>query len=66
MSTVCESKPFCWLMTQHEHAVMAGICVYPQNFISILVLCLPVSSDIHWTQGNDIAIAIDMSGRDGY
>lgn len=56
---------FCWLMTRHEHAVMAGICAYPHNFISVLVLCLPVSSDTHWVQGNGIAIAIGMSGRDG-
>lgn len=50
-------------MTRHEYAVMAGVCFYLQNFISILVLYLPVSSNIHWIQGNDIAIAIDILGR---
>lgn len=50
-------------MTWHEYAVMAGVCFYLQNFISILVLYLPVSSNIHWIQGNDIAIAIDILGR---
>lgn len=54
---------FSWLMTRHEYAVMAGVCFYLQNFISILVLYLPVSSNIHWIQGNDIAVAIDILGR---
>ena len=49
-------------MTWHEYATMAGVCIYLQNLISILVLYLLISSNIHWIQGNDIAIAIDVLG----
>lgn len=56
---------FTWLRTWHECTVTVGVCLYLQNFILVLVLYLPVSSNAHWVQGDDIAITIDMAGRDG-
>lgn len=47
-------------MTQHKYAVMAVVCIYLQNFF---FFNLPVSSNIDWVQGNDIAIAIDILGK---
>jgi len=63
MTEACVPSHFQLAMTRHEYAVMAGVCIYLQNFISILVLCLPIFSNIHWIKGNDIAIAIDILGR---
>lgn len=57
---------FPWLGTWHECTVTVGVCRYLQNFILVLVLYLPVSSNAHWMQGDDIAITIDMAGKDGY
>lgn len=44
--------------------VTVGVCLYLQNFILALILYLLVSSNAHWVQGDDIAITIDMAGRD--